>query len=33
MRAEQAVRAAADLGLDAVAINDSLLVSDKLPTR
>ncbi|MEV4575053.1 carbamoyltransferase C-terminal domain-containing protein [Nonomuraea jabiensis] len=33
MGAEQAVRAAADLGLDAVAINDSLLVSDKLPTR
>ncbi|MEQ4720755.1 carbamoyltransferase C-terminal domain-containing protein [Nonomuraea sp. B19D2] len=33
MSAEQAVHAAADLGLDAVAINDSLLVSDKLPTR
>ncbi|QFY13725.1 carbamoyltransferase [Nonomuraea phyllanthi] len=33
MRAEQAVRAAADLGLDAVAVNDSLLVSDKLPMR
>lgn len=28
--AESAVHAAADLGLDAVAINDSLLVSDKL---
>ncbi|MFB4269647.1 carbamoyltransferase C-terminal domain-containing protein [Nonomuraea sp. GTA35] len=33
MSAEQAVRAAGDLGLDAVVVNDALLISDKLSTR
>lgn len=32
MRAEQAVRAAAELGLDAVAIDDSLLIAENIPS-